>query len=937
MEFRVLGPLCARNSLGPIHLTGDRYRRLLATLLIDIDRVVSLSRLTAAVWHDDPPATAKRQIQNCLSALRRQLVDDPGEPTIVMEGDGYRLLKSAGSLDAQEFQDRVASARRLVTAGRPAMAVTELRAGLGLWRGAAFQGITGRLVEAAAARLDEQRLAATEDCLDLHLDLGRSREVIGELTELVAANPLRERLVGQLMSALYRSGRQAEALVAYHALRTRLADELGVGPGEELRERYVAILNSDPAAGTPVQDGTVVRAGGSAGVHLLPVPAQLPSDVAGFAGRAEHLAALDGVSHAAVVTGMAGVGKTAFAVHWGHLVRDRFPDGQLYVNLRGFDRTTAPMTPGEAIKGFLDAFAIARDQVPTTVEAQAALYRSLLAGRRVLVVLDNARDADQVRPLLPGSPTSRVVITSRHRLSGLIAGEGAHPIVLDLLTTAEAGELMAGRLGAARVAAEPAATDEIIARCAGLPLALAIVAARAARHPRFPLSVLASELREDRDGLDAFDGEDLLTDVRAVFSWSYQALSAPAARLFRLLALHPGPDISAAAANSLARGPVVAAGAQPRRTVAELVGAHLLVDRVPQRYAMHDLLRMYGAELAQHVDTEAERQSAVRWLLDYYLHTAHAAACRQHPQRHPRIELPPSSDVATEGFANSAQATAWFAAEHQTLLAAIAQAVRTGFQAHVWRLAWTVAEFLDRQGHWDDWVTTQRSALCAARRAQDQVGQAHAHRSLGRAYVRLQRAEQAVSHLREAFDLFGELGDHPAQARTHLDLAWAYDTQRQHEQALDHADQALALFRAFDDRNGQADALYAVGYYHALRGDRQQALGYCERALGLHQELGYRRGQAVTWAKLGFIRRELGDDVRASECYRHALSLFREGGSRIDEADMLAALGDIHDAGGDRSAARQCWQQALSIFRALHHPSADQVWTKLRRAPIAAT
>jgi DNA-binding SARP family transcriptional activator/Tfp pilus assembly protein PilF len=924
MEFRVLGSMSITTERGPVRLAGARQQRLLAALLIDFDEVVSLPRLVDTVWDDDPPATAKRQVQNATSALRRQLVDrDADPPAILVDGLGYRVPASAGWLDARVFAERDATGRQLVAAGQPERARAELRTALGLWRGPAYQGLTGTAIEAAAARLNEQRLAATEECVELELALGRHREVIGELTELVAVYPLRERLVGQLMLALHWSGRTAEASRAYHALRTRLADELALDPSGRLHDLHTAILNDTPAAGPPAGPRPAVVAG----TRPLPVPAQLPAGVASFTGRAKDLADLAGAGSICVITGMAGVGKTALAVHWAHQARDRYPDGQLYVNLRGFDPTGRQMNPGEAIRGFLDALSVPPDRIPDDLEAQAALYRSLLAGRRMLVLLDNARDAGQVRPLLPGTASCRVLVTSRHRLSGLVAGEGADPLALDLLAAAEARDLLARRVGRDRVAAEPGGVDEIVARCAGLPLALAIVAARAAAQRELPLAVLADELRADGDRLDAFDGDDPATDVRAVFSWSYQALSPAAARLFRLLALHPGPDISAAAAASLAGRP-----AGPARPVlSELVAAHLLVEHPPRRYALHDLLRVYATELVQRVENDADRRTAVHRVLDHYLHTGWVAARGQHPQRHPIAVPRPQPEVIPEQPRDRTAAVAWFTAELAVLRNCVIQAVRLGFDRHAWQLAWTVAEFLDQRGQWHEGVALQRRALQAARRADDRMGQAHAHRALGRGYLRLTHTDVAVRHLRAALALFGALDEQVAEARTHLDLGWASDQQGRWEPALDHAQRALDLFRKTSHRPGLADALNAIGSYHALLGDHQQALDVCHRALALHEELGYRRGQAATWVRLGYAHLHLGDHARAAACYRRALDMYQDLDTRYDEGATLVALGDVQEAEGDVSAARDSWRQAYTIFTELRHADAEPVRAKLQR------
>src|SRR5215470_17916336 len=506
------------------------------------------------------------------------------------------------------------------------------------------------------------------------------------------------------------------------------------------------------------------------------VPRQLPAVVAGFAGRVAELAALTsrldestgagGTVIIAAVSGTAGVGKTALAVCWAHQVADRFPDGQLYVNLRGFDPAGSPMAPAEAVRAFLDAFAIPPERIPVGLEAQSSLYRSILAGRRVLVVLDNARDAAQVRPLLPGSPGCFVLVTSRTRLTSLIAVEGARPLTVDLLSGTEAGELLCRRLGPERVAAEPGAVAEIIGLCARLPLALGVVAARAALHPGFPLAVLAEELSRTRGGLRAFEGGEVNDDVRAVLSWSYQRLDTEHARLFRLLGLHPGPDITAAAAASLAGADL----ARVQRALMELARCHLVAEQVPGRFGFHDLLRAYATELVHTEDTNTERCAARQRMLDHYLHSANSANLLLKPHWEPIILAAPVPGVVAEELADHAAALAWFEAEHAVLLAAVQLAAATGHHGHAWQLPHELTEFLNRRGHWADWAATENTALVAAQRHSDRLGQAHSHSSLGRALAWLGHHNEAHDHLQQAVDLFAELGDSIGQADSYAQL-----------------------------------------------------------------------------------------------------------------------------------------------------------------------
>lgn len=671
-----------------------------------------------------------------------------------------------------------------------------------------------------------------------------------------------------------------------------------------------------------------------------PVPRQLPAGVRGFTGRVEALAELTALVDAggeaspiviSAVSGTAGIGKTALAVHWAHLITDRFGDGQLYVNLRGFDPGGAAMRPAEALRGFLEALGVPPDGIPADPAAQANLYRSRLAGMRMLILLDNARDADQVRPLLPGAPGCVVVVTSRNRLTSLVAIEGAHPLTVDLFDPAEGRQLLATRLGAARVAAEPGAADEIIDLCARLPLALAITAARVATQPASALATHADRLRAcrgDRNALDALDGGDPASDLRTVFSWSYRTLSPPAARLFRLLGLHPGPDLDACAAASLAGVPA----ARVTRLLAELTDATLLSEHDPGRYTFHDLLRAHAVELITRKGSEKQRQAAVRRVLDHYVHTA-AAATRLLDPYEDQTPLPaPLPGVTLAAVGSHAQALDWFTREHAVLLGAVALATRYGFDAHVWQLAATVKVYLERRGHWHDLVATQSAGLDAANRLADRTAQARTHSDLARACAYLGDYDGAGKHLQHALDLSEELGDRTRQANTRLRLGGLLALQGRHAAALEHAQQALRLYRATGHHDGCAKALNNIGWYHALLGEYRETLTWCGQALAQHRSLGDRRGQADTLDSLGYAHLHLAGHDEAAACYLQAIGLFGELGDRYNEAYSLNRLGDVRLAADDPDAARTAWQRALTILTDLDHPDADDVRAKLRAA-----
>jgi DNA-binding SARP family transcriptional activator len=910
MEYRVLGPLELYAHGRAQVLPGPRAERILAALLCQPDRIVELNRLIEAVWGDDPPETARRQVQNQVAALRAVLTPLGG---FIDTGDsGYRIRVGPGELDAAVFDD-------LVDRGRAAADAAVLRRALALWRGPAFAGLAdGPMVATEAQRLAEKRLAALEECIELELAAGRYAETADELAGLVAEHPRRERFVGQLMTARYRGGRAADALAAYDALAARLDDELGIDPSPMLRRLREAIERGEPEPASARVAAPAIT------------PAQLPADAVGFTGRTVDLARLDslfsdGQTRSTVIisaiAGTAGVGKTALAVHWAHRVRDKFPDGQLHVNLRGYAQTP-PVRPIEALASFLRALGVAAGKVPAEVDAAAALYRGLLAGKRVLVLLDNAAGAEQVRPLLPASPGSLALVTSRDALADLVARDDATRIRLDVLTPDDAIDLLHRLIGAARAHAEPDAVAELARLCAYLPLALRITAANLADTER--VADYAARLAAgNRLAALQVDGDEQAA-VRAAFDLSCAALPAPAQQLFRLLGLHPGPDVTAAAAASLVGRPVD----EVRSPLDDLVRAHLLTELPGGRYGSHDLLRAYATELAGTL-AEPDRAAALRRILDHYLHSAHAAVRLLDPARDLVTPDPPGPGVIPAQPADHAAAMAWFAAEYPVLRATVERAAGTGFDDHVWHLAWSLLTFQDVQGYWHDLIVTQDAALAAARSQEDRPGQAFARRALARACSRLGRYDDALGHYEHTLDLYRELGDDVGRANTHLGFAGIHEMQGRYADALRHAELALAAHRAAGHPVGQARALNQVGWCHALVGDYEQAIGYCEPALALLRELGDRRAEAHTWDSLGFAHHRLGDFRRAVSCYRSALYLFAEVRDRYNEAATLARLGDTHRDAGDPAAARDAWRRSLLILDQLDHADAAEVRAKL--------
>ncbi|MCW6009359.1 tetratricopeptide repeat protein [Micromonospora sp. CPCC 205371] len=665
------------------------------------------------------------------------------------------------------------------------------------------------------------------------------------------------------------------------------------------------------------------------------VPAQLPPDVSGFAGRQTQLARLDALLAAppgravtvAVLSGTAGVGKTALAIHWAHRAASHFPDGQLYVNLRGFDPGGRLTPPIEAVRGFLDALGVPPDAVPASLDSQVGLYRSKVAGRRMLIVLDNARDADQVRPLLPGTPSSVVVVTSRDRLTGLVAGVGAEPVMLDPLSTVESRDLLARRLDPGQVDGDPDAVRRIVAACARLPLALTIAAARV-RQSGFALRDVADELGEAGQRLDVLDTADRTSQVRAVFSWSYASLSPPAARLFRLLGLHPGPEVSTPAAASLAGTPPP----EIRPLLLELVQANLLAEQSPGRYVRHDLLGVYAAERCRAEDGDGERAAAVRRMLDHYTHSAYHADRVVYPLRDPiRIPLdPPAPGTTPEMPADEERALAWFDAEHAVLLAIQRRAAEDGFDVLVLQLAWALRTFHVYRGYRAGMAAVWRAAIPAARRIGRLDEEAEAHRCVALAATYVDDYDEALLNYQQALRLFAEAGDDNGQGYTHQSLALLSERRDDPRAALHHAEQAVANFQSGGHDRARAKALNAVGWYHAMLGEHDQALVHCEQALALLERFTDPYGQAHTWDSLGYIHHRAGHPDRAVECYLRAVALFDEVGDRGDGALTLVRLGDSHDAAGDREAAATAWRKALDIFTALGHPEATTVEARLR-------
>ena len=916
VRFALLGPVRAWRGGVEVDLGSPQQRAVLAALLVHEGAQVTVEGLVEGLWGDRAPATAVRVIRQYIHRLRLVLGrEGPGHIRSV--GGGYALEVDARLCDLTRFNQVVGEARRARVDGDPGLAEGLYAEGLGLWGGPALAGVPGPYAAAQRDRLEELRLGAQEEHLAALVDLGRYDQAALELSVLAGAHPLRERLRELQMLALYGAGRQAEALEAFQAIRALLREELGVDPGPGLRAMHQRILTMDPAllnpAPAPAKQAKQAR-------QARPVPAQLPGDVAHFTGRTDHLEALTelaGRAEATVVVsaigGSAGIGKSALAVHWAHRHAGLFPDGSLYVNLRGFDPAGPPLDSGAAVRGFLDALGVDSGRIPVGLEAQAGLYRSLLSGKKMLIVLDNARDSDQVRPLLPGAPGTLVLVTSRDRLAGLVALDGAMPLTLDLPSHDEARDLLINRLGPDRVAREQAEVDELIDRCARLPLALTIAAARAALYPNRPLAAFADELRDTRRQLDALTAGEAAADVRTVFSWSYHALTPATARLFRLLGMHPhpGPDITLPAAASLA-------GYDPgttRQALDELTRAHLVIEHVPGRYTVHDLLRAYAGEQVHLHDEEAERQAAMRRLLDFYTHTACAAELLLTPHRAPIPLDPPAPGVRLYPLPDASAAMAWYDAEHAVLLTAQQTAAAHSWHRIVWQLACSLLTFHIRRGHRHDQIVVWQAALDATDRLSDPWASMLAHRRLGSAVIEVGRHDEGIAHLHQSLALAEKHGDLDQQAETHRILAWAWEQQHNERQSLKHATATLDLARTLGEPVREAEALNQTGWYLAQLGEFDAAGTHCEAALAILRRHNDPANEAGTLDSLGYIAYHRGHHQQAVEYCQEALAVLAPLGNAFHTADMLETLGHPYAALGQHERARTTWQEALELYR----------------------
>jgi tetratricopeptide (TPR) repeat protein len=883
-------------------------------LLLHANRPVSADRLVDAIWATEVPHNVRNLLQTCVHRLRKRLHQaSAGQSLIATEPAGYRITVDPKDLDLYEFRRLVGEARAAATAGNHHDAKVGYRAALDRWRGPVLAGIDSDPIRAAAASLDEERVQALEECLHSELAAGGAGELVAELTDLVARHPHREGLQRALMLALYRAGRQADALATYRHARQLLRDELGTEPSAELQQLHHAMLRREPTLDVRLPSGPTTA-------RSSPKPRELPADVAGFTGRVEALKALDELQSSrdaltgpvviSAIAGTAGVGKTALAIHWAHHVKDRFPDGQLYVNLRGFDHAQ-PTTPADALTRLLSALGVTGQDVPHDLEERAARYRSELADRRMLIVLDNAGSVDQVRPLLPGTGSTMVVVTSRSSLAALVAVHGAHRLELDLLAPAEAIALLR-RLVGPRVDEAPEAAATLIDQCARLPLALRVAAELAASRPSIPLADLAAELGDRQRRLDLLDGGgDPHAAVRTVFSWSIQHLPPDTVTTFRLLGLHPGPDATPYAVAALTDTSVEAA----RRRLDLLARAHLVQPTGLDRCGMHDLLRVYAAELAGSHDTDQTRHASLSRLLDYYRHTASVAIRHAYPYE--REQRPAVLPVATPtpDLLDPARAADLLDVELPNLLATARYAADNGWPTHILDLSGILSRHLVIRGRYDDAETLHRQALATARGTGRRAGELTALIGLGNIHQLRGQPEQAADCHGQALRVARTVGDRARELEALIGLGRDHRLECRYEKAVDCFGQALEIARTIGDRARELDALVGLGTIHLTQRRLERAAECFARALEIGRTIGHRTGELAALAGHGHVHRQEGRYELAAGYFEQALEIARGTGYRAGELTALGSLGHTYRLQGRYELAVERWEQSLEIAR----------------------
>ncbi|WP_328725540.1 AfsR/SARP family transcriptional regulator [Streptomyces sp. NBC_00259] len=959
LRFGVLGPVRAWRPGQALPSGSPQQRALLAALLLREGRTATAAELIDAIWGDEPPSQALAAVRTYASRLRKIL--DPG--VLVSESGGYAVRIPSDALDLHVAQVLVADAEKARAGGDRCQARALINKSLGLWDGEPLASVPGPYAEAQRARLEEWRLQLLETRLEMDLDLGCHAEAVSELTALTAAHPLRERLRELLMLALYRSGRQAEALAVYADTRRLLADELGVDPRPELSALQQRILQADAELARPVEQPT----------PATPQPArphQLPATVPDFTGRSSfvrelgtRLAAAEGsVMAVSALAGIGGVGKTTLAVHVAHEARPHFPDGQLYVDLQGAGPRAAE--PETVLGAFLRALGTADSAIPDSLDERAALFRSLLDGRRILVLLDNARDAAQIRPLLPGTAGCAALITSRVRMVDLA---GAHLVDLDVMSPEEALQLFTRIVGEERVSAERKAALDVVAACGFLPLAIRIAASRLAARRTWTVSVLAAKLADERRRLDELQAGDLA--VKATFELGYGQLEPTQARAFRLLGLADGPDISLPAAAAVLDLPV-----QDTEYLLEaLVDTSLLESAAPGRYRYHDLVRLYARACAERDEQPpAEREAALSRLLDFYLATTAGVFALERPGDR-LVDHLASTDYEGLTFTDRHEALDWLYREANCLLACARQSFVGARLRRAVDLLWAAKDLAESGANAKQYESTAVAARGAARSAGDTRAEGRARTTLTSVHLVAGRYDEADDEARNARLLAVEVGDTAPVFWSDNDRGIIAIVQERYEEAEQHLLKAVEGFRADANLVGAASALCNLSRVHLLLGRTASAIDLAQQGIAIYDGMGLTVRLANGRYALGVALTHAKRHPEALEQFSEALRMFAEDRQRLWEGtthfriaeaqlgsrrpavaaqhaeqalangciggdrmrgNVLTVLGRALDALGQTDRARACWREALAVYEHLGVADADQVRALL--TPLAA-
>lgn len=963
MRYAVLGSLRVWDDAGvEVPVPAGKQSSVLAALLLRPGQVVGADTLVGALWADRPVASARSGLATYVSRLRAVLGPE-GATRVRHEGRGYLFAPAPGDeIDYMRAAELEGKARAAAAEGHWRQARDAASTALALWRGEALADVeSDELRSEHLPYLEELRIRLEQLRIDAHLAGGEYDAILPSLRALSGSHPLNEPFHERHFLALYGAGRHADAQEWFRQVRLRLREELGSEPSPLLRRFYEATLRGEdvstlvddllgprrvarPAAAAPeppaLPDSSAAVREGTEFSTDAPFPDQLPPLPRRFVGRAAELSrlteAMEGnhppeMPGLTLLVGMAGVGKTALALTWAHGAAEAYPDGRIYVDLKGFSERSTPLTVDEAVRTLLDCFGVPEHRLPATAAGRVALYRAVLADKRVLIVMDNVGYADQIRPLLPPAGPAQLLATSRNALASLVTIDFARTMTLDPLSMRDSRDLLNLRLGPERTAGHEEAVAAIAEHCAHLPLALVVAAGRAWVGPDIPLEDLAADLGELGSSLGALDGGDAAINVRTVLSWSYCQLSARAARLYRLLALHPGPDIGVAAAASLAALPA----SEAQATLTELVAMNMATADGDGRYRRHGLLEAFAAERLAAEDDESERDAAYRRLVDHYLRAAVGANMHGSTVALPSLaELPPAAPGAVSlTITDMAYAIAWFTSEREVLSVLVPAVAAAGLDVEAWQLACALSSGLSRVGRLQEDLANARLALAAAERLGDRLAQAHVHRMFGRDLPRLGDPEGALRHLEVALELYGAAGHAPGVAETKRTIANVLVVRGDLATALPLLHEYLAYVEAVGDPQGQAMGLNALGWSYAHLGRLTEALDCCRRALNLKLATGRQDHVGVLWDSLGFVHHRLGELDDAQRCYGRAIEACLAEGDTAQAALSSMRLGDTLRDRGEHGTARTTWREALAVLEAARRPEAEMVRERLAVIP----